>query len=73
MALFLPSAVLVPTALFMLFFKVDGILSKFTGHSLFAARGSEAVEVYLYFFMLAYLIVFERRIRELETEKGPQP
>jgi len=67
-ALFLPSAALVPTALFMLFFKFDGTLSKYTGHSLFAARASEAVEVYLYFFILAYLIVFERRIRELETE-----
>jgi hypothetical protein len=33
-----------------------------------AARPSEAIEVYLYFFMMAYLIVFERRISELETE-----
>lgn len=33
-----------------------------------AARPSEAVEFYLYFFMMAYLIVFERRIHALETE-----
>ena len=33
-----------------------------------AARPSEAAEFYLYFFMVAYLIVFERRIREIEKE-----
>jgi hypothetical protein len=33
-----------------------------------AARPSEAVEFYLYFFIMAYLIVFERRIAALETE-----
>jgi disulfide bond formation protein DsbB len=67
-ALFLPSAALVPTALFMLGFKIDGTLSKVTGMNFLAARPSEAVEFYLYFFILAYLIVFERRIREIETD-----
>jgi hypothetical protein len=33
-----------------------------------AARPSEAVEFYLYFFMMGYLIVFERRIAALERE-----
>jgi hypothetical protein len=33
-----------------------------------AARPSEAVEFYLYFFIMAYLIVFGRRIAALETE-----
>jgi hypothetical protein len=64
-ALFLPSAALVPTALFALAFKIDGTLSKVTATHFLAARPSEAVEFYLYFFILAYLIVFERRLREL--------
>ncbi len=67
-ALFLPPAILAPTALFMLLFKIDGSLSKFGGTKYLASRPSEAVEFYLYFFILAYLIVFERRIRELETD-----
>ena len=67
-ALFLPAAILVPTALFMLSFKLDGALSKFTGANYLSARPSEAVEFYLYFFILAYLILFERRIHELETD-----
>jgi hypothetical protein len=67
LALFLPSAVLVPTALLALFFKLFATL-KFEGLPGVAGRPSEAVEFYLYFFILAYLVVFERRIRELETE-----
>ena len=67
-ALFLPSAVLVPTALFMLGFKIDGTAVEMQRHELLmAARPSEAVEFYLYFFIFAYLIIFERRIREIET------
>lgn len=66
-AMFLPSAALVPTALFMLAFKIESTVSKFVGTHFLAARSSEAVEFYLYFFILAYLIVFERRIREIET------
>ena len=31
-------------------------------------RPSETIELYLYFFILAYLIVFTRRIREIKTE-----
>jgi hypothetical protein len=73
-ALFLPSAVLVPAALFMLLFKIDGTASKWTGHALLAARPSEAVEFYLYFFIFAYLVIFERRIREIEREeRGKTP
>jgi hypothetical protein len=73
-ALFLPSAVLVPAALFMLAFKIDSTVSKWTGHAVLAARPSEAVEFYLYFFIFAYLVIFERRIRELEREgQGKTP
>lgn len=67
MALFLPPAALVPAALLAVAFKGAGMLATHLGASV-AARPSEAVEVFLYFFMMAYLIVFERRIRELETE-----
>ena len=70
MALFLPAAALVPMTLFAVFFKLAGTLTKYEMAGGVAARPSEAVEVYLYFFIFAYLIVFERRIRELETE-GP--
>ena len=35
-----------------------------------AARPSEAIEFYLYFFIVAYLIVFERRIHALEVENS---
>ena len=33
-------------------------------------RPSETIELYLYFFILTYLIVFSRRIREIETQEG---
>jgi hypothetical protein len=69
MALFLPAAALVPAALLAVLFKGAEMLAKYHGAGLgVAARPSEAVELYFYFFMMAYLIVFERRIRELETE-----
>ncbi len=68
-ALFLPAAALVPTALFAALFKGGDMLAKneLVAAGL-AARPSEVTEFYLYFFMLAYLIVFDRRIHELETE-----
>jgi hypothetical protein len=68
-ALFLPAAALLPTALFASLFKLAGLLGEHGAMSLgVAARPSEAVEFYLYFFIMAYLIVFERRIAALETE-----
>jgi hypothetical protein len=33
-------------------------------------RPSETIELYLYFFILAYLMVFARRIHALEAEEG---
>jgi hypothetical protein len=69
LALFLPAAALLPTALLAHLFKIAAMLGKH--HEMdfgVAARPSEAVEFYLYFFMMAYLIVFERRIAALETE-----
>jgi hypothetical protein len=69
LALFLPAAALLPTALFASLFKLAGMLGKYHAMNFgVAARPSEAVEFYLYFFIMAYLIVFERRIAALETE-----
>jgi len=69
MALFLPAAALVPTALFAALFKGGDLLAKYHVAAVgLAARPSEVIEFYFYFFMLAYLIVFDRRIRELGAE-----
>jgi hypothetical protein len=73
LALFLPAAALLPTALFASLFKLPDVLGEYRAMSFgVAARPSEAVEFYLYFFIVAYLIVFERRIAALESE-GPRP
>jgi hypothetical protein len=69
LALFLPAAALLPAALFASLFKLAERLGEYDVMSFaVAARPSEAVEFYLYFFIMAYLIVFERRIAALETE-----
>jgi len=66
-SLFLPAAALVPTALGAMAFIVvdrlhqDGYIGKLL------QRPSETIETYLYFFILAYLIVYARRIKELEV------
>jgi len=68
-ALFLPAAALVPTALFAALFSGSNILVKHHDAAMkLAGRTSEVTEFYLYFFMVAYLIVFDRRIREIGTE-----
>ena len=36
-------------------------------------RPSETIETYLYFFILAYLIVYARRLKELEVAEGALP
>ena len=67
LSLFLPPAALVPAAIAVFAFKfLDIAQQKGLLHTL-VQRPSEAVEFYLYFFILAYLIVFERRIREIEA------
>jgi hypothetical protein len=72
-ALFLPSAILVPTAAGAAIWKIidlsaqDGVL-----HDV-PARPSEIIESYLFFVMLGFLIVFERRIQELEAAEQAAP
>jgi len=67
LSLFFPPSALVPIAVCALIFK---FLDELRAKEAFRAfeRPSEGIEFYLYFFILAFLIVFERRIRELETE-----
>ena len=36
-------------------------------------RPAETIETYLYFFILAYLLVFARRIKALEVAEGAIP
>ncbi|MCJ7598891.1 MAG: hypothetical protein MUO41_09765 [Methyloceanibacter sp.] len=67
-SLFLPAAALVPTALGWFFFRGVSQLNKSYGHAL-VQRPSESVETFMYLFLLFYLIVFARRINELEAEK----
>jgi hypothetical protein len=63
MSLFLPASALLPTAVIAMGFKLELV------HRL-VNRPSEAVELYLYFFILGYLIVYARRIREVEAGEG---
>ena len=73
LSLFLPPAALVPAALGVLFFKLtDGLQQKGLIGTILA-RPAETIETYLYFFILAYLIVYARRIKELEMAEHVLP
>jgi hypothetical protein len=69
-SLFLPASALVPAAIGAMAFKVSDMLYARSVIPELIGRPSETVETYLYFFILAYLIVFARRIRALEAETG---
>jgi hypothetical protein len=72
-SLFLPAAALVPTALGALIFKILDRVQQ-AGHlGSLLPRPSETIETYLYFFILGYLIVFARRIKELEVAEHALP
>jgi hypothetical protein len=68
-SLFFPPASLVPIALCALSFK---LLDEIRAKEKFQAfeRPSEGIEFYLYLFILAFLIVFSRRIGELKADQG---
>ena len=70
MSLFFPPAALVPSALGMLAFKASDVQSQKHYVGELVPRPSETVENYPYFFLLAYLIIYTRRIREFEREAG---
>jgi hypothetical protein len=65
-SLFLPAGALVPTALGVLIFKLIDRLQQGAFVPTILGRPSETIETYLYFFILAYLIVYARRIKQLE-------
>jgi hypothetical protein len=72
-SLFLPAAALVPTALGAFIFKLIDRLQQGGHVDTILKRPSETIETYLYFFILAYLIVYARRLKELEVTEGALP
>ena len=59
-----------PTAVIAMLFKLSGILTQKGYIPELVHRPSEAVELYLYYFVLMYLLIFTRRIAELETKEN---
>jgi hypothetical protein len=71
-SLFLPANALVPLAIGAMFFKLIDRLQQ--GHiATLLDRPSETIETYLYVFIAAYLVVYARRISELEAAEGALP
>ena len=66
-SLFLPAAALVPTAAGAIIFKLVDRLQQGAHIPTILLRPTETIETYLYFFILAYLIVYARRLKELEV------
>jgi hypothetical protein len=73
LSLFLPPAALVPAAIGAAVFKYADILHARNAIDELVGRASETVETFLYFFILAYLIVYARRIKELEVAEHALP
>lgn len=67
-SLFIPGSALVPTVLGAVLFKSMDALQKMFAIPSLVMRPSEATEMFLYLFLLIYLILFTRRIGELERE-----
>jgi hypothetical protein len=72
-SVFLPPAALVSTSLGAVGFKLVDHLQDSGRLTGVLFRPSETVETYLYFFILAYLIVFARRINQLEVAEDGGP
>ena len=69
LSLFFPAAALIPAAVGSMAFKLIDVLYQKSDMGELIQRPSETIELYLYFFILAYLIVFTRRIHALEAEE----
>lgn len=67
-SLFIPASAIVPTAVGAALFKGSDKLMKTFEIPPLVQRPSEATESFLYLFLLFYLILFIRRINELERE-----
>lgn len=72
-SLFLPAAALVPTAAGAMLFKLLDRLQQGGHIQTLLQRPSETIETYLYFFIFAYLLLFARRIKQLEEAEGVIP
>jgi hypothetical protein len=72
-SLFLPAWALLPTALGALIFKLVDRLQQGGYIHTVLQRPSETIETYLYVFILAYLIVYARRIKELKVAEHAMP
>jgi hypothetical protein len=68
LSLFLPASALLPTAIAVFVFKFLDLAQQKGFAQPWLQRPSETIELYLYFFIFAYLVVFARRIREIETD-----
>jgi hypothetical protein len=68
LSLFLPPFALMPAAIIAMAVKASDLLFQ-NGYAKLLQRPSETIEIYLYFFILAYLIVFARRIGEIEASE----
>jgi len=68
LSLFLPAAALLPIAVIAIGFALEDVLNQKRFIQQLVHRPSEAVELYLYYFIFAYLLIFTRRITELETQ-----
>jgi hypothetical protein len=73
LSLFLPAAALIPTALGVVIFKILDRLQQGDIVPILLQRPSETIEFYLYFFIFAYLLIYARRIKELEVAEGVIP
>jgi hypothetical protein len=72
-SLFLPADALMPTALGAAIFKLIDRLQQGAYTPIILQRPAETIETYLYFFILAYLIVYARRIKQLEVAEHALP
>ena len=73
LSLFLPPAALVPIAITVFAFKYLDVAHQKGYLPSLLQRPSETIELYLYFFILAYLIIYARRLKELEVAEGASP
>jgi hypothetical protein len=69
-ALFLPANAMVPLAIGAMLFKLVDRLQQGGHIHIILDRPSETIETYLYLFIVAYLVVYARRIKELEAAQG---
>ena len=72
-SLFLPAAAFVPTALGATIFKLVDKLQQGGYVATILHQPSETIETYLYFFIVAYFIVYACRIKALEVAEGALP